>query len=137
VLTSALLERSSLLIKMRRFDEAGIDNCRARRIPTRDPHTRPEMLDLSRFYNASLGFFLPSRNRESTDLLSRVAEQNTGVAFDARGIVMLDGKGPERDGVGQRLQSVLGVPINRRLTRLHVMQGASYRDRDGNQIGYY
>jgi len=137
VLTSALLERSSLLIKMGRFDEAGIDNCRARRIPTRDPKTPPEMLDLSRFYNASLGFFLPSRNRESTDMLTRVAQQNTGVAFDGRGIVMLDGKGPERDGVGQRLQSVHGIPINRRLTRLHVMQGASYRDRGGNQIGYY
>jgi len=137
VLKSAQLDRSSLLNKMGRFDEAGIDNCRARRIPIRDPQTRPELLDLSRFYQSSLGQFLPSRERESTEMLSRVAQQNTGVAFDARGYFGVYGKGVERDVHGIGPQSVVGIPINRRLTRLHIMHSSVYRERAGTEIGSY
>jgi hypothetical protein len=137
VLTSALFERSSLLKKMGRLGEAGMDNCRARRIPTRDPQTRPELLDLSRFYHSSLGQFLPSRERESTEMLARVAQQNTGVAFDARGYFGVYGKGVERDGHGTYRQLVAAIPINRRLTRLHIMHASVYQSRAGTEIGSY
>ena len=70
-------------------------------------------------------------------MLARVVQQNTGVAFDARGYCGLYAKGGERDVGSTWPQSVPDIPINRRLTRLHIMHASVYRERAGTEIGYY
>ena len=134
----ALLQRSALFLKMGRFDEAGVDNCRARNFPLRNPQTPPELLDLSAFYEYDMSWFLGSRHRGRLSTFLQEVRQNSGVEFDARGFVALSGNGT---GVGDVIkanrQSVTNIPVNRLCTRLHVLHSASSGKGVGTRIGSY
>jgi len=132
-----LLLRSGLFLKMGRYPEAGLDNCRARDLPLRDPQTPPESLDLNAFYDGSMSFFLGTKYIERMNTFLLDVRQNTGVEFDARGYVALYGRGAASQGIGPSRRSVTGIPVNRHCTNLHFLHSAWYRERKGTRIGSY
>jgi tetratricopeptide (TPR) repeat protein/predicted Ser/Thr protein kinase len=136
VLTSARLQRSSLFLKMGRYEEAGMDNCRARNLPLRNPQTPPDLLDLGPFYEEEMSWFLGSKNRDRLKAFLLEVQQNTGVEFDARGFVTLSGTG-WREVFTSKRQSVTNIPVNRHCTKLHVLHSTSNVERQGTRIGSY
>jgi hypothetical protein len=132
----ALSQRTGLFLKMGRYTEAGIDNCRARNFPLRNPQTPPEFLDLSAFYEYDMSWFLGFRHRERLKLFVSEVRRNSEVEFDVRGFVALSGTGVG-DVIKATRQSVTNIPINRHCAQLHVLHSASNVEREGTRTGVY
>jgi eukaryotic-like serine/threonine-protein kinase len=127
-------QRSQFLLRQKRVPEASADNCAAKGIPLRDPAAKPNLIDLSLAYTASL---------KTPDLLSAgndvFAELPMGIhtlgqtEFDIRGIVYGDRSYNNRS-------SVSSIPVNLRCPAMHFLQSAAYAGWGGNEgarVGRY
>jgi WD40 repeat protein/Flp pilus assembly protein TadD len=110
----ALLNRARVLKQLGRREDAAQDICRAYGIPPREAGARPNLIDLSPFYNWGLkGNW--HNDQEDNDL----AELPTGVQtlaetqFDVRGLIQL------RNGA-----VLTGIPVAGTWRRIHFLHGA-------------
>ena len=113
--------------------------------PARDSLQRPpnadaRLLDLSKYYNASLNeTWLPTNVVASGNDLSEMPRgmQNFGgTRFDVRGVVQLSGAALEN--LGSRFpREVRGIPVKQRCRRLHFLHGASWSALSGVHVATY
>jgi hypothetical protein len=142
-LHSALLGRSALLRRLNRPGEAQADWLRASHIPPRDPQARPNLLDLTAFYNGSLtdGWIPSSRYGTVPDghlgELPRGVQELAGVQFDVRGLIQVSG-GVLNGTLGASFPAeVKGIPAGQKCHRLHFLHGTGWPVADGTAIGRY
>src|ERR1043166_2022590 len=128
--------RAKLLHKLGRLEEAAVDNCRRQNIPLRPSQSRRELIDLSAFYNSNLSLHVPRYDESALAEFSSALQRRTSVEFDIRGSVGVHGRGAEMEGLGIGPQSIIGIPIRQRATRLHLIQYAVWDERAG-RIGSY
>ena len=111
-----------------------------RSIPLRAPETRPELIDLSAQYNATLtGTWLPTNVVASGNDLSALpsgVQRFRGMDFDVRGIIQLSGGALENLG-GRFPKSVDGIRVGRKCQRLHFLYGAGWSAQSGTTIGSF
>ncbi len=113
---------------------SGIPVRRSAFVP-RDPGTPPQLIDLTRYYNASL---LEDWHRQvSGNDLARLPQgvQRLGdVDFDIRGIVQLAGA----EGAAQRFpRQIKDIPIQQTCHRLHFLHGSGWNANRGAYVGQY
>lgn len=108
-----------------------------RRIPPRDSSTSSNLVDLTAFYNASLRLYMPGGDVDSVSNVIREIRTTTGVHFDARGYIGLLRRGEESGRSNSSPESVTGIPIGRRVTRLYFLHSASYGENEDRQVGSY
>jgi len=101
-----------------------------RRMPPRDSSTSSNLVDLTAFYNASLRSYMPGGDVDSVSNVIREIRTTTGVHFDARGYIGLLRRGEESGRSNSSPESVTGIPIGRRVTRLHFLHSASYGEKE-------
>ena len=105
-------------------------------IPPRDPQTPPNLLDLSRFYNAALTETWHQNNPgdpPANDLswLPRGLQKLGDVLFDVRGLVQI--ASPKLNH--PRFSSgVRNLHVDRKATRLHFLHGTGWSASDGTPI---
>jgi hypothetical protein len=109
-------------------------------IPSRPENTPSELIDLSAHYNASLtrGWH-PETNvagveDNNLERLPRGVQTLSGVPFDIRGLIQLDGRSLHGWGADFP-RSVQGIAIDQRAGRLHFLHGAGWQEWDGATIG--
>jgi serine/threonine protein kinase/tetratricopeptide (TPR) repeat protein len=141
-LTEARLHRSAVLERLNRPTEAGVENCLGRGIPVRDPQALPTLIDLSRFYNAAL-------IRDMHDIEVRPGIRNTlaalrpgvqqfgPVEFDVRGLINLAGTFLSRSRMACFPTAVGGIPLPRKVVRLHFLHGTVWPVPIGTTVGRY
>jgi WD40 repeat protein len=109
-------------------------------IPERSPDAPPNLVDLTRFYNAGLNeTWFPSNYVGRANDLSQIpsgVQKFNGVLFDVRGVIQLSGTALENLG-GKFPDKVTGIPVQRKARKLHFMQGASWEALYGTTIGKY
>lgn len=132
--------RVRVLKQLNRFDEAGTENCALLGIPARDPATPPSAIDLSAFYNVALvepeGSHGPDNDLRELPVGSQTL---SGTVVDIRGKLHLVGPSPDRPWPLDP-DRIAGIPIQRRLQRLHFLHAAGMQSRDipvGERIGHY
>ena len=138
VLTEARLGRSALLRRMNRLEEAAADNLTARGIPARAPQARPNLVDLSPFYNFALTNDLQdgvAGNNAAT--LPQGLQQFGGIEFDVRGLIQLPGTELVKKTGRSWPTSATNMPLNRKAARLHFLQGTGWTEPDGTRVGAY
>ena len=109
------------------------------RPPSRDPGTRPELIDLTLYFNASLVASWHGGGGTGNHLaeLPRGVHAFAGTDFDVRGLIQVTGGAQEYAGPVFTKQ-VNGIRVGRKLTRLqflHAVQGG--RPKDGTRVGHY
>jgi hypothetical protein len=109
------------------------------RLPPRPNYIRPELLDLTPYYNAALtdDWHSPSPDGNNLAELPRGTVAFGGVEFDVRGLVQLAGTG---DSVLQRFpKEVNGIRVGRTCRRLHFLHAAiwSTDQPEGLAVGRY
>jgi hypothetical protein len=105
-----------------------------RQLPPRDPSLGSNLIDLTRFYHSTLRHYVPGGDLDRITNLVDAIRRNTGVSFDARGYIGVYQRG---EGSGnQSPVSVNGIPIRRRVSRLHFLHAADYWEDDGTKIGF-
>lgn len=122
----ALLQRSEVLKRQGRLEEAHADFLRGKGIPPRTAQARPELIDLNRHYNGGLGENW-RRLYESDELASLpLGIQTLGeVEFDVRGVVQLSGGWLKRKG-RKFPEAVKGIKLGVACERLHFLHAAGY-----------
>jgi hypothetical protein len=105
-------------------------------IPPRDPALSSAMIDLTAFYNGSGRNYAPGGKVEGLADIREEVRKNTGIDFDLRGYVGLFRVGQESDGVTAPAV-ITGIPIRRRVTKMHFLHSASYKVNEGTKIGAY
>ena len=137
-LNEALLNRSRLFKKLDRLPEAGVDYCRTKDIPIRDPRAPPTLIDLSLFYDAPLTESIHYwKGRPGNDLaeVPRGLTNFASVEFDARGIISLNGTGlPEWFPLPQ---AVTNIPVRLKFAQLHCFMGTGWWEDHGARIGTF
>jgi hypothetical protein len=108
-----------------------------RRMPPRESSTSSNLVDLTAFYNVSLRLYMPGGDVDSLSNVMREIRTTTGVDFDARGYIGLLRRGEESGKSNSSRDSVTGIPIGRRVTRLHFLHSASYGEDEDRQVGSY
>jgi WD40 repeat protein len=112
----------------------------AAKIPPRSPGARPQLIDLTDYYNASLTeTWLPSKTITTGNDLSalpRGVQRFNGTEFDVRGLIQLAGSGLEEIG-GKFPRQVASIRIGRKSRRLHFLFGAVWDTKVRTQIGGY
>jgi hypothetical protein len=108
-----------------------------RRMPPRDSSTSSNLVDLTSFYNASLRLYMPGGDVDSLTNVLREIRAKTGVQFDARGYIGLLRRGEDSGKTNSSPEAVTGIPIGRRVTRLHFLHSASYGESEDTQVGSY
>lgn len=109
------------------------------RSPERSRETPPELLDLTRFYNASLERDWTPYWRLS-DLDKNLAQLPQGihkfldVKFDVRGIIQLRSIEPGWESFPKQ---VTGIPIGFKVSTIHVLHGTAYHEAPGEIIAAY
>jgi hypothetical protein len=140
VLTAARarLDRSALLKRLNRLDEAAADNLAAYGVPPRHLQPRPEWVNLDLFFNGDLTtrMGIPPDSRAAATMAADVRRM-TGLDFDLRGVVRLAGTNWVQQGRTPAPEAVTGIPLGRRITRLHVLHGTDRYEPDGTMIGNY
>lgn len=97
----------------------------------RDSACTPREMDLTPFYNLSLGTWgiWPLDNR----LPITPGRQNLGgVTFDVRGALCVDGDHP---GHGQFPRQIQDIPVGLTVSTLHLLQATSFETTDGTRVG--
>ena len=129
----ALVRRAAILARLGRFAEAGTDNCAAFDIPRRDPGTPRTCIDLSPDFDRSLDCepltpFLRALPRGVQTLPG-----TDGKRFEIRGVVQLCSK--EDRYVGP--YEVNGVRVHEKCGRLHFLESAHFREKEGAVVAAY
>ncbi len=109
------------------------------RPPPRAPATRPELIDLTIYYNASLA--LNNWKAEIGDHLAglpRGVQAFAGTDFDVRGLILVTGEAQEFAGQAYP-KRVNGIRVGLKLARLQFLHSVqeSERPEDGIRIGHY
>ncbi len=138
----ARLGRAAVLQRLGRMDEAAIDNCLGRGIPPRDAPAPPNLIDLSLHYNGSLTRDMqdiPLRPNVRNDLsaMPRGVQRLGPLEFDVRGVLNLRGTFLSRSRMDRFPVAVTGIPLHRKLTRLHVLHGTIWRVPMDTVVGRY
>ena len=98
------------------------------------------MIDLGAYYNAGLAeTWLPSATVKSGNDLSALTpsvQKFNGVEFDARGVIQLTSSAVENLGAPLP-REVAGIPVQRKVRRLHFLHGAAWDAPHGTVIGGY
>ncbi len=131
------LSRSNFLKKQDRLTEAANDFCLAKNIPMRDPRAKPEQVDLTLYYNASLAEdWHPPRPKNNLASLPRGLQNFAGVTFDIRGLIQV---GRESQTGEKYPKQVEGIPVGHKCTRLDFLHSAidGYSEPYGTAIGSY
>jgi tetratricopeptide (TPR) repeat protein len=141
-LVEARLYRSAVLRRLNRLTDAGVENCLARGIPLRDPQTRSEFLDLSLFYNAALtrdmqDIQIRPGARNDLAALPRGVQRLGPVEFDVRGLINLSGTFLSRSQMRRFPSAVTGIPLHRKVARLHCLHGTVWLVPHGTPVGSY
>jgi len=109
-------------------------------ILSRSPAAKPNLIDLSQFYNVSLTqTWLPMKDMDrGNDLASLPSglQKFLGIEFDVRGLIQLSGSALENLG-GHFPRRVAGIPINQKATNIHFLHGAALDALYGTVIGKY
>jgi WD40 repeat protein/tRNA A-37 threonylcarbamoyl transferase component Bud32 len=132
--TSALLNRSQVLQRLKRPAEARADLLSARNIPPRTRGTPPNLIDLSAYYNARLN---ETWHIEGSPLSIPMGIQKlAGVDFDVQGLIQVGADAS--NGVAYPKQ-VSGITIARRCEQLHFLHSALYAPTatNGVRLGAY
>jgi tetratricopeptide (TPR) repeat protein len=132
--TPALLNRSRILRQLNLPIEAQADRCRAFEIPPRGAQAKPNLVDLSLFYNAGLKWNWHRDMPESNLAALPTGIQNLGgTEFDIRGLVQVTRWGADYPA------SVTNVPVGQVCQRFHFLHAAvgAGGAPDGTQIGRY
>jgi WD40 repeat protein len=106
-------------------------------LPVRDPHARPELIDLSQFYNASLTEpWHPAAQGSDLSELPRGIQILTGIQFDVRGLIQVGYVSQQSENYPME---VTDIPIGRTCHKLHFLHSAirAAHFPDGVQIGTY
>lgn len=142
VLREMRFGRSAALQEANRPAEAGVENCLARGIPLRDAHAPADLVDLSLFYNGSLtrdmqGIEIMPGIRNDLSDLPRGVQRVGPVEFDVRGLINLTGTFLSRSRMAGFPTAVTGIPLHRKLARLHVLHGTIWLVPQGTTVGSY
>jgi hypothetical protein len=138
VLTGARLGRFALLKQLNRLDEAAAENLATCGIPSRDPRTKPELLDLSLVYTHELtGWLSIDRDSEAANTFGDDVRKFTGLDFDLRGLVRLAGTNWVGLGHEPAPHLATDIPVARHFARMHIVHGARPTETDGVRIGAY
>jgi hypothetical protein len=134
--TKFYLSRSNYLKRQNRLAEAAMDFCLAKNIPSREPQTKPDSIDLSPYYNASLAEKWHAGAPTDLSALRHGVQTLAGVEFDVRGLIQVGAETP----TGEKYpKQVLDIAVGRKCTRLHFLHSAinAFDAKDGMQIGSY
>ena len=106
------------------------------RFPAREASARAGLLDLSKYYNATLTESRPSGTGNNLASLPRGLQTLAGVEFDVRGVVQLGGKST---APGKYPAEVKGIKVNQKCQRLRFLHAASPGGAadEGKEIGAY
>jgi hypothetical protein len=130
-----LTERVSEVVKLRLAASA---NLAAQGIPPRDSQARPELIDLSAFYSTALTNSTAS-GEKGNDLseVPQGLQTMAGVEFDVRGFVQLSASGLIGTPRDVYPAASAEIPVNRKVNRLHFLQGAIWHESPGAKVGSY
>lgn len=104
------------------------------RIPPRPPQATANLIDLTRFYNASLLDNWHEGTAGSLETLPMGIQNFRGISFDVRGIVQLAGLQLATQGYPTK---IIGIPVHRRCARLYFLHASGWPEQPGRQIGSY
>jgi len=142
--------KMEVLSKLKKYDAVPAAQSELRRhelrslIPPRDPNARPNLVDLSAYYNVALnedphwqmGVPLPGFGRLSQ--APRGIQMFSGIEFDVRGFVQLNGAQLElRANRLTTPREVDHIKVGQRARKLHFLHGTGWADPDGTVIGRY
>jgi thiol-disulfide isomerase/thioredoxin len=108
-------------------------------IPARDARAIPAMLDLTRYYHASLTETWHPGDATGNDLsrLPSGLQTFAGVTFDVRGVVQLNGGGLIDMRGKAYPQQVRNIAVGQKCRQLHFLHATGWSDPDGTVIGGY
>ena len=122
----ALQNRSDVLRRLGRADEAHVDFLRGKGIPPRGSLARPDLVDLTRHYNAGLGQNWRGLYKNDDLASLPLGLQKFGeVEYDVRGVVQLSGQWLKRQGRKFRAD-VKGIQVDATCRQLHFLHAAGY-----------
>lgn len=103
-------------------------------LPNRDPQARPQLLDLSTFYNAGLSESWHGGTSNDLSSLPTGIQTLGGIEFDVRGLVQLAGRTATNFPA-----EVKQIPVKLKCKHLHFLHSAIFGTRadEGKQIGSY
>ena len=123
----------ALTVEPLEFKAVSIDNG----IPPRSPAAGPDLVDLSKFYDASLDDDWFQHYGHDLQDVPKGVQTLGGVAFDVRGLIQLAGT-QSLDVSGVVLpEAVRGIPVNRKGRRLHFLQACGWSAEVGAKLGDY
>jgi hypothetical protein len=109
----------------------------SRLIPPRLPEATPNLIDLTKYYNAALSqTWHPGLANNSLNVLPPGLLQLGGSVFDVRGIVQLSGRELERVG-GRYPRQMDGIRIGQLCRELQFLHATGWRAPDGTRVGTY
>jgi WD40 repeat protein len=104
-----------------------------RGIPPRSPVAPASDLDLTKFFTHSPIDLKFNTNSAEMGALPLGLQTLKGTDFDVRGLIYFAAKSPHDPDLPERIE---GVPVGRKCTRLHLLQGTGWEAADGTQIGH-
>ena len=122
-LRAAYRERSGLLSRQGRFDEALQDKLRAMGIPRRNSEAKSSDIDLDRYYNFGLDEDLHGFSGNNFSALPKGVQRLGAVEFDLRGIVQLANHGPLE---GRCPTQVNDIPVGQKCRRIHFLHATGW-----------
>ncbi len=107
-------------------------------VPPRDPAAKPNLIDLTPYYNAVFteDWHNKADKGNNLALLHPGVGEFAGTAFDARGIIQVS-SGPLRQVSPEYPLHVNGIKVAQKCRRLHFLVGAGWADPDGTTIGTF
>ena len=107
------------------------------KVPPRDTQAKPNLIDLTPYYNVTLTeswHSLATGLDNSLSALPRGLQNLGGIDFDVRGVIQI--AGAQLRG-GRFPSQVKGIKIGRKCQRLHVLHGTGWQVQDLTRIGSY
>jgi hypothetical protein len=108
-----------------------------RRFPARDEKARPQLLDLTKFYNAALNeSWHGGTEANNLEALAPGLQTIAGVEFDVRGIIQLAGKSPSSTKFPTEVKE---IPVHQKCQRLNFLHSAGWGNNaeEGKVLGSY
>jgi hypothetical protein len=106
------------------------------RFPPRNPNTKPNLIDLSAYYNAALTESWHGNPDNDLSSLPTGVQSLGGVDYDVRGIIQLRSRANPTAHFPSRVNR---IKIRQKCARLHFLHAAGFSKNidDGRQIGVY